>query len=295
MAIVASWDADSWNAAGQVILAIGAVAAAAWAIFTYRKARRAEAAQWLHGLFRDFYKDEGMVAAREVLEYDFDEVVAGILELRVTDRQVPLADHERETLRQIDLVLNYFEQLLYLEHEGHLAPHDREVFFQYWFDLIKDPERAALRRYLAKCGYERCAAWTGAGQTEYVAFYGSLMNGYPTQDELGVRDELEYVGSCVLEGQLYSRGQFPCMAPGADHVEGELFTVRSVGVFRKLDPIEHYDPENRAKSIYRRRCVHLIEPSGYDAWTYVWNGPVDDLVPIPSGSWKQFEVARQDG
>lgn len=50
--------ASQWSAIAQVVLAIGAITAAAWAAYTFRKAKRAEAARWMISLFRDFYRDE---------------------------------------------------------------------------------------------------------------------------------------------------------------------------------------------------------------------------------------------
>jgi gamma-glutamylcyclotransferase (GGCT)/AIG2-like uncharacterized protein YtfP len=291
---LAAWSASAWSAAGQVALALGAIVAAGWAVFTYRRAKRAEAARWLQGLFRDFYTDGEMVKAREVLEYDFEEQAAHILELRVADRHIPLDEESRSILREVDLVLNFFEQLLYLESQGHLAQHDREVFFQYWFELLKRPSHAALRRYLARCGYERCAQWVGAGQTEHVAFYGSLMSAYGVQDELGIRGKLEHQGPCTLDGRLYSRRDFPCMTQGNGRVHGELFMFRDPEIFRYIDPVEHYDPADLGGSMYRRQCVRLIDPSDTDAWVYVWNQSTVDLVEIPDGSWSRFQNERSN-
>lgn len=291
--LLAAWGANSWNAAGQVILAVGAIIAAGWAVFTYRRAKRAEAARWLQGLFRDFYTDPTMVSAREVLEYDFEENAAQLLEWRVTDRDVPLNLEDRERLRQVDLVLNFFEQLLYLESQRLIAKHDREVFFQYWFELMRKPSRAALRRYLAQCGYERCAEWLEADSREYVAVYGSLMDGYSTQDDLGIREMLDLVGPCSIKGRLFSRGEFPCIVPGDGRVRGELYAVRNPAVFKVLDELEHYDASEPDGSKYRRHCVRLIEPEQTDAWLYFWNSSVDGLAPIASGSWADYGSGNQ--
>lgn len=286
--LLVAWSADSWNAAGQVVLAVGAIVAAGWALFTYRRAKRAEAARWLQGLFRDFYTDPMIVSAREILEYDFESNAAQLLEWRVTDRDVQLDAEGREKLRQVDLVLNYFEQLLYLESQGLIAKHDRKVFFQYWFELMREPGRAALRRYLARCGYERCAEWVEADPLEYVAVYGSLMDAYPTQDELGVRNMLDLIGPCVIEGKLFSRGEFPCIVQGKGRVQGELFAVRDQAVFKALDELEHYDALDPFASKYRRHCVRLLEPEQVDAWLYFWNSSVVGLDPVPSGAWRDF-------
>jgi hypothetical protein len=110
--LLASLTASQWSAIGQVVLAVGAIAAAAWAAYTFRKAKRVEAARWMISLFRDFYRDEDMSRARELIEYDFWDVAGPLLELRVLDRQIALSTVERAQLRDLDLVLNFLEQLI---------------------------------------------------------------------------------------------------------------------------------------------------------------------------------------
>lgn len=273
-----------------MLLACGALAAAAWAAYTYRKTKRGEAARWMVEMFRQFYRDDAICKARELIEYDFAEVAGPILERRVLDRQVPLDAEEREKLRDLDLVLNFLEQLLYLQDEGHLLERDREVFFKYWFDLLSEPDRAALRRYMRNCGYERCSAFLGLEHSELLFVYGSLMEGHGGDQEQRLRDQMKFLGPCRLAGKLYSRGSFPAMVEGEDEgeVEGELFLVPEKRTFRKLDELEHYDPFRPEQSRYRRRCVRALVPA-VDVWTYVWNEPVDALEWIEGGSWRRSD------
>lgn len=285
-------NANDWNALAQVLLAFGALSAAGWATFTYWKGKRAEAARWAIEVFRDFYRDPNMSRARELIEYDFESVAGPLLELRVLDRQIRLTDDERSQLQDIDLVLNFLEQLLYLEDEGHFLERDRRVFFEYWFDRLSLPEHASLRRYLRNCGYERCSEFLGLEYGEHFIAYGSLMTGQGGTDEQEARKHLESLGPCRVRGQLYSRGAFPALVRGDGEVTAELFLVLSPAVWPMLDAIEHYDPDNRAKSIYRRHCVST-EDSRTDAWVYFWNDPIDDLEPVPGGSWAEFEQERK--
>jgi gamma-glutamylcyclotransferase (GGCT)/AIG2-like uncharacterized protein YtfP len=276
--------ASQWDAVGQMVLAVGAITAGAWAAYTFWKVKRAEAARWMVSLFKDFYRDETMSRARELIEYDFWDVAAPLLEMRVLDRDVALSQVERAQLRDLDLVLNFLEQLLYLEEEGHLLDRDRNVFFEYWFDQLGQPTHSALRRYLRNCGYERCSKSLGLERDELFVAYGSLLSDQGGQDEATVRDRLESMGACHIRGHLYSRGEFPALLPGDDLVEGELFRVRDKSAFRFLDTLEHYDPHQRDSSLYRRRCVRLADPE-VDAWVYYWNGQADELERIETGSW----------
>lgn len=285
-------NAAEWDALAQVLLAIGAMSAAGWATFTYWKGKRAEAARWAIEVFRDFYRDPNMSRARELIEYDFESVAGPLLELRVLDRQISLTDDERSQLQDIDLVLNFLEQLLYLEDEGHFLARDRQVFFEYWFERLALPEHAALRRYLRNCGYERCSEFLKLDASEHFVAYGSLMTGHGEVAEHDARKHLESLGPCTIRGDLYSRGEFPALARGDREIEAELFRVTSPSAWPLLDAIEHYDPDNRAKSIYRRHCVSTEDPK-VDAWVYFWNDPLDDLEAIPSGSWARFAQDRR--
>lgn len=282
--------AESWNALGQMLLALGAVTAGAWAAYTYRKTQRAEAARWMVSLFKDFYRDEDISRARELLEYDFFNEAGPILEMRVLDREVPLSDQEREQLRDLDLVLNYLEQLLFLESEGHIREGDRKVFFEYWFDQLSHPNNASLRRYLKNCGYERCSQLLNLPSAEFFAAYGSLMTGFGSDEEESARADLTSVGPCRIPGTLFSRGDYPALVRGESDVAGELFQVDDRAAFRLLDELEHFDPESRAKSMYRRRCIRLIEPP-VDAWVYLWNEPTDSLDLLEHGSWAEASRA----
>lgn len=279
------------SAAAQIVLAVGAITTAGWAAYTFRKAKRGEAARWMVALFKDFYRDETMSRARELIEYDFLDVAGPLLELRVLDRDIPLSKVERAQLRDLDLVLNFLEQLIYLQEEGHLLDRDRNVFFEYWFDQLAQPSHAALRRYLRNCGYERCSRLLGLTKDELFVAYGSLLTGAGGQEEAGIRDQVQSLGPCHVSGSLYSRGDFPALATGNGMVEGELFQVSDRAAFRLLDRLEHYDPNQRESSLYRRRCVRVIEPS-VDAWIYFWNGPTEELEPIEHGSWAKVLQAK---
>jgi gamma-glutamylcyclotransferase (GGCT)/AIG2-like uncharacterized protein YtfP len=274
------------SAIAQAVLATGAIVTAAWAAFTFRTSKRAEAARWMISLFRDFYRDEDMSRARELIEYDFWEVAGPLLERRVLDRSVPLSPPERAQLRDLDLVLNFLEQLIYLQEEGHLLERDRNVFFEYWFDQLGKPSNTALRRYLRNCGYERCSALLNLPAEEMFVAYGSLLPGQGGEVERAAREKMQSLGPCEIAGEIYSRGEFPALVPGDGRVAGEIFRVSDNSVFPLLDRLEHFDPQDRDDSLYRRRCVRIDDP-GADAWVYYWNGPLAGLTRIEGSSWVQ--------
>jgi hypothetical protein len=91
------------------------------------------------------------------MEYRYDTELGPLLERRVTDSHVPATADEQALLEQLDMLLNYFEHVIYLENERHLTKRYRQAVFEYWFELMQAPDRAAIRRYAAWFRFERVA------------------------------------------------------------------------------------------------------------------------------------------
>ena len=153
---LASGSAAEWvTAAGTILL--GAVAGT-WTFVNRRKDRRAEAARWVREIFRDFYLDERFDEIKSTIEYDYPETLEPLLEQRLTSPHLPVGAQEIRLLGQLDMFLNYFEHLLYLEEEGHFSERDQQAVFRYWFDLMRSPQRAAVQRYVAQYEFRRLAS-----------------------------------------------------------------------------------------------------------------------------------------
>jgi hypothetical protein len=264
--ILIDWTPRDWSAFGQVLLGVGAVVAGVWAVYIYGKSRRLEAARWLHGFFLTFYTHPELIAARNTLTYEFASSTAELLELRINDRDVTLNDAEQEQLRLADLILNYFEEIIYLEEEGHLSRRDRDLFFDYWLALVRKPDRAALRRYAARCGYEYVAGWADAGQEEFIALCGDLA-GQGGQGKIGVAPLLRSMGPCTLSGVSALRaGAF--RASTSAKADCSIFCIRDIQAIRLLDHHLGFRPEDRWSCGVRRRCMHIPD-QGLDAWVYL--------------------------
>jgi hypothetical protein len=95
-------DAADWEALGQMLLGIGAIAAGWWTIFNYRRTRRHEAATWLQGVYKDFYLSDTFTSIRQVLEYHYVETAGPLLSRRILDREIPTTDSEEVLLRELD-------------------------------------------------------------------------------------------------------------------------------------------------------------------------------------------------
>lgn len=295
MDIAPSWNANEWNAFGNVLLGVGALAAGAWSIFNYRRNRRAEAARWLQGVFRDFYLEGRFRDIKLVMEYSYSERLGPLLERRITDPHVPVTEHDTALLEQLDTLLNYFEHVLYLEGEKHLTTEDRQAVFEYWFDLMEKGYQAATRRYAAHFGFERVARALNADEAELVVLYGSLMSDVDPEerpDELATL--LRKIGGATVRGELFDLGEYPGLKSGEGRVEGELYEVLDHRAFQVLDGVERYDATDPDRSLYIRRLVRLVEPPR-DAWVYVYNDSVDETAKLEVSSWKEHLAESTEG
>lgn len=80
--------------------------------------------------------------------------------------------------------------------------------------------------------------------------------------------------------QLYSLGHYPGAVPGAGSVNGEVYRI-DASTLAELDALRTKGGE------YQRRLIQT--PYG-SAWMYVYQRPVDGLVPIDSGDWLDREA-----
>ncbi len=286
--------ARDWSALGTMLLGLGAIFAGLWALFNYHKNRRAEAAQWLQAVFRDFYLGYRFQHIKLMMEYEYTEKLAPLLERRLTDRAVPVTAAERKLLDQLDMLLNYFEYVIYLEREGHFKRRDRQAVFEYWFDLLAADERAAARRYVASFGFERVTSALKLQKDDYVALYGSLMRDEEAEDKPDVSSHVDFVGEATLRGDLYDLGDYPGLVPGRGSVRAELFKLKDREALAKVDRFERYDAGNREQSLYIRRLVRMANPQ-LDAWVYVYNGDVSSAHAVKDGDWRRRQQGRDPG
>ncbi|HXR29137.1 MAG TPA: gamma-glutamylcyclotransferase family protein [Solirubrobacteraceae bacterium] len=121
--------------------------------------------------------------------------------------------------------------------------------------------------------------------TAHLAFYGTLMSGFDTLDELGVRAKLRLLGPCRIAGRLFDLGEWPTLVRGGGVAHGELFEILDASVFATLDPFEDYRPGDPARSSYLRVRVALLAPA-VEAWVYVASETPPSAREITSGSWQ---------
>lgn len=266
--------AEAVSAAGDFILGIGGVSAGLWAIYTYRKSRRVDAARWVTDIFTVFYRDPAFLGARDVFEYQYWTTLRQLVEFRVTDRHITLSAEAQDAIRATDLILNFMEQLLYLEEENHIGEKDRSVFFSYWFSLLEYPCRAGLRRYLARCGYERCADAVGAVDYEVLV-------PPPNADDLTFLAEQDGFAELKVElplARLENDGYTLC--PTVETYTAYVVPPsRQEETFRAVDAVAGYNSASPESSSIRRICLPDT-PGEWDVWVYICSSDVERMAEI---------------
>lgn len=173
--------AEAWSALGQMLLGLAAVVGGARALYIYNQSRKHEAATWLQGIYRDFYQTQHFTRIRRVLEYHYKDVAGPLLSRLVATSTNAGADSppseptgkpttattraDEELLAELDMLLNYFELVLYLEDRRQFTKKDRPPMLDYWLDLMGKPDRKELQEYAATFKFTRVARALGPRRT----------------------------------------------------------------------------------------------------------------------------------
>jgi gamma-glutamylcyclotransferase (GGCT)/AIG2-like uncharacterized protein YtfP len=289
----------------KVATAVGALVGGIWALVIYRRGKRREAAQWMHDIFQRFQLGSEFDRAKLIFDFQYSDLVEPIHAALVAGGNAALDPSKRGDSQHVDRLLNYLEHLVYLADNGHAKWSDCMAYFQYWLDLLSDPERGALRRYLVRFGYEGLARVARASPDDFLLLYGSLGRGEAMHNKLGLNKALQRVGVREIQGTLYDLGDFPGLVLGSGVVVAELFKILDLSVFSRLDEFEEYDHTNPETSLYRRTTIQLLRYRGriasklyghpmIDPWIYVYNQPVDDKRKIEEPSWQEYKRKRQN-
>jgi|GEM_PF-194498 len=130
---------------------------------------------------------------------------------------------------------------------------------------------------------------------DLIVLYGTLMKGFKLQDELEIREKLEFISECTFSGDMYSLGAYPAIVDGVGTTTGELYKITDPLVLPALDVVHHFDqPDDSENNIYQRKKIKLAEPKE-EAWIYWYSGDVEGLDVVPSGSWYEYSLKQQVG
>ena len=121
---------------------------------------------------------------------------------------------------------------------------------------------------------------------DFIALYGSLMQGLGAMDELALGDQLEFKGPALIQGALFDLGSYPGLRPGSGRVRAELYIILNPTILVTLDRFEGILPGRPEESYYRRKWLRLLEPSDTEAWVYFYNRTPSPAACITAGDWR---------
>jgi gamma-glutamylcyclotransferase (GGCT)/AIG2-like uncharacterized protein YtfP len=119
--------------------------------------------------------------------------------------------------------------------------------------------------------------------------YGTLMRGFDHKMAQLLSRAADFIGEARCQGRLYRVKHYPGLVLSDDTndvVFGELFRLRQpVELLREFDMYEACGEGFAEPTEYVRRMLQVALHSGAtcEAWTYIYNWPVDRLPRIASG------------
>jgi gamma-glutamylcyclotransferase (GGCT)/AIG2-like uncharacterized protein YtfP len=119
--------------------------------------------------------------------------------------------------------------------------------------------------------------------------YGTLMRGYVHPMAKMLSANADFLGEASCRGRLYRVKHYPGLVlseDGGEVVHGELYRLREVeAMLREFDMYEACGEGFPEPTQYIRQMlsVRLADGTSSEAWTYVYNWPVEKLTRIESG------------
>jgi gamma-glutamylcyclotransferase (GGCT)/AIG2-like uncharacterized protein YtfP len=119
--------------------------------------------------------------------------------------------------------------------------------------------------------------------------YGTLMRGFENPMAQLLSRSADFIGEARCRGRIYRMQYYPGLLLSddpADIVFGELYRLRARdALLRELDMYEACGEGFAEPTEYIRQMlsVTLDDGSAVDAWTYVYNWPVEGMPRIASG------------
>ena len=126
---------------------------------------------------------------------------------------------------------------------------------------------------------------------DLVFVYGTLMRGFDHPMSKRLAAGADFLGEATCRGRIYMIAHYPGLLhsdDAADVVHGELYRLRDVAeLMAALDEYESIGPGYEAPTLYLREVVPvtLSDGSVQQAWTYIYNRPVDEAKRIISGKF----------
>jgi gamma-glutamylcyclotransferase (GGCT)/AIG2-like uncharacterized protein YtfP len=125
--------------------------------------------------------------------------------------------------------------------------------------------------------------------SDLLFVYGTLMRGFDHPMARLLSANADFVAEASCRGRLYRIQHYPGLVlsdDAADAVHGEVFRLRQPQpMLREFDMYEACGEGFAAPTEYLRQrlSLTLADGSTCEAWTYVYNWPVDEAARITSG------------
>ena len=125
--------------------------------------------------------------------------------------------------------------------------------------------------------------------SDLLFVYGTLMRGYAHPMARLLSANADFIGEASCRGRLYRVKHYPGLVlsdDANDVVFGELFRLRQPAeLLREFDMYEACGEGFAEPTEYLRQMLAVTGDDGAlsEAWTYVYNWPVDGLPRIASG------------
>ena len=125
--------------------------------------------------------------------------------------------------------------------------------------------------------------------SDHLFVYGTLMRGFDHPMAQLLSRSADFIGEARCRGRLYLVKHYPGLVRSDDVddvVFGELFRLRRPAeLLREFDMYEACGEGFTEPTEYVRQMLQVARDDGAagEAWTYVYNWPVDRLPRIASG------------
>lgn len=138
-------------------------------------------------------------------------------------------------------------------------------------------------------------------RSQYIFVYGTLRRGVNSKMNQLLSDHGEYLCRGETSGKLYALDGYPGMIASSDKkdkVFGEIYKITSSKLLILLDDYEECSDNFPLPHEYIRKQlpVRLIDGTQLNAWVYLYNHNISNLMEIKSGDYvKHLRESQKQG
>ncbi|MEN9523311.1 MAG: hypothetical protein RL065_1688 [Bacteroidota bacterium] len=129
-------------------------------------------------------------------------------------------------------------------------------------------------------------------KNNYLFVYGTLRKDFDLPLSKQISDEIEFIETAKINGELYDIGEYPAALPqGNSKILGEVYLVHHPRkILKLLDEYEGYDRKKITASEYYRRkeTIELNDGKKIEAWVYWYNFSVSNKRKIRQQDYLKY-------